>query len=160
MLAFRLEFFLWQFAPRICPHHGTRRLWLPDAVSKTPLMKRILIVDDSPAARSLVAAALNEPETLSVERISSGIEALKRLSTEDFDLVVTDVNMPDLSGLELIRFIKQNERLRHLPVLVISTDTTEQDRARALALGADDYLAKPFTPEQLRRTIEKVTGDK
>ena len=123
-------------------------------------MKRILIVDDSPAARSIVAAALNEPETLSVERISSGIEALKRLSTEDFDLVVTDVNMPDLSGLELIRFIKQSERLRHLPVLVISTDTTAQDRDRALALGADAYLAKPFTPAQLRQTIEKVTSDK
>ncbi len=122
-------------------------------------MKRILIVDDLPAARSLVAAALDDSQTLRAERISSGLEALKLLSTEDFDLVVTDVNMPDLNGLELLRFIKENERLRHLPVLVISTDTTEQDRARALALGADAYLAKPFTPEQLRRIIEKMTSD-
>lgn len=128
--------------------------------ASTPPMKRILIVDDSPAARSLVAAALNEPENLSVERISSGIEALKRISTADFDLVITDINMPDLSGLELIRFIKQSERLRHLPVLVISTDATAPDRARALALGADAYLAKPFTPAQLRQTIEKVTSDR
>ena len=146
-------------APRFRPRPGTRRLRLPDTVAATPPMKRILIVDDSPAARSLVAAVLDEPETLSVERISSGIEALQRLSTEDFDLVVTDVNMPDLSGLELIRFIKQSERLRHLPVVVISTDATAQDRARALALGAAAYLAKPFTPAQLRQAIERVTGD-
>ena len=132
---------------------------LQGSLASTPPMKRILIVDDSPAARSLVAAALDETETLRAERISSGIEALKLLSTEDFDLVVTDVNMPDLNGLELLRFIKQNERLRHLPVLVISTDTTEQDCERALALGADAYLAKPFTLEELRQTIEKVTSD-
>ncbi|HEX8649551.1 MAG TPA: response regulator [Pyrinomonadaceae bacterium] len=118
-------------------------------------MKHLLVVDDSSATRSLVAAALAEAVDLRVERVSTGLEALKLLSTTEIDLVLTDVHMPEINGLELIRFIKETERLRHIPVIIISTEAAEQDKERALALGADDYLAKPFTPEQLRRTINK-----
>jgi two-component system chemotaxis response regulator CheY len=118
-------------------------------------MKHLLVVDDSSATRSLVAAALAEAVDLRVERVSTGLEALKLLSTTEIDLVLTDIHMPEINGLELIRFIKETERLRHIPVIIISTEAAEQDKERALALGADDYLAKPFTPEQLRRTINK-----
>jgi two-component system chemotaxis response regulator CheY len=118
-------------------------------------MKHLLVVDDSSATRSLVAAALAEAVDLRVERVSTGLEALKLLSTTEIDLVLTDIHMPEINGLELIRFIKETERLRHIPVIIISTEAAEQDKERALALGADDYLAKPFTPEQLRRIINK-----
>ncbi len=119
-------------------------------------MRRILVADDSPVSRSLVASALSDVPGVEVARVSSGVEAVKLVATDSFDLVLTDVNMPDINGLELLRFIKTNERLRALPVLVISTDAAEPERLRALSLGADGYLAKPFTPDQLREAIEKV----
>jgi two-component system chemotaxis response regulator CheY len=119
-------------------------------------MRRILVADDSPVSRSLVASALSDVDGVEVARVSSGVEAVKLVATDSFDLVLTDVNMPDINGLELLRFIKTNERLRALPVLVISTDAAEPERLRALSLGADGYLAKPFTPDQLREAIEKV----
>ena len=118
-------------------------------------MKHILVVDDSSATRSLVAAVLAEAVDLRVERVSTGLEALKLLSTTEIDLVLTDIHMPEINGLELIRFCKETERLRHIPVIIISTEAAKPDKERALALGADDYLAKPFTAEQLRRTINK-----
>jgi two-component system chemotaxis response regulator CheY len=118
-------------------------------------MKRILIADDSSAARALVAAELSDTANLYIERASSGLEAIKLLSTTEIDLVLTDVHMPDINGLELVRFIKQDARLRAIPVIVMSTEADEADRQRGLSLGANDYLAKPFTAEQLRYLIRK-----
>lgn len=120
--------------------------------------KRILIADDSPASRALVAAALSGVSGVEIARVSSGVEAMKLLVATPFDLVLTDVNMPDINGLELLRFIKTTQRLRAIPVLLISTDANERDRAHALSLGADDYLAKPFTTEQLRQVIGKFVN--
>ncbi|HEX8852807.1 MAG TPA: response regulator [Pyrinomonadaceae bacterium] len=119
-------------------------------------IRRILVADDSPASRSLVASALSDVAGVEIARVSSGVEAVKLVATDSFDLVLTDINMPDINGLELLRFIKTSERLRALPVLVISTAAAEADRARALSLGAEGYLAKPFTADQLRQAIEQV----
>ena len=118
-------------------------------------MKRILVVDDSSAARALVAAVLAESPGLQVERVSTGLDAIKLLSTTQIDLVLTDIHMPEINGLELIRFIKEDPRLRQIPIVIVSTETAEQDRRRAVSFGADDYLSKPFTAEQLRRIINK-----
>jgi two-component system, chemotaxis family, chemotaxis protein CheY len=118
-------------------------------------MKRILIADDSPAARSLVAAELAGMSNIQVERASSGLEAIKFLSTTEIDLVLADVHMPEINGLELIGFIRRDARLRHIPVIVMSTEADDADRRRGLSLGADGYLAKPFTAEQLLRLVSK-----
>jgi two-component system chemotaxis response regulator CheY len=118
-------------------------------------MKRILVADDSIATRSLVSAALAEFKNLQVERVPTGIEAIKMLRTTSIDLVLTDIHMPEINGLELVRFIKSDERLRAIPVIVISTEAAEDDRKRALSLGADDYLPKPFTSTQLQHIISK-----
>jgi two-component system, chemotaxis family, chemotaxis protein CheY len=118
-------------------------------------MKRILVADDSIATRALIAAALADMKNVQVERVSTGIEAIKMLSTTSIDLVLTDIHMPEINGLELVRFIKSDERLRFITVIVISTEAAEDDRRRALALGADDYLPKPFTASQLQHTINK-----
>ena len=123
-------------------------------------MKRILVADDSLATRALIAAALADLKDIQVERASTGIEAIKFLSTTSIDLVLTDIHMPEINGLELVRFIKSDQRLRSIPIIVISTEATEDDRRRALALGADDYLPKPFTAPQLRHTINKLMGDR
>lgn len=117
-------------------------------------MKRILVADDSIATRALVAAALTD-KNFQVERVSTGIEAIKLLTTTSIDLVLTDIHMPEINGLELVRFIKSDERLRSIPVIIISTEAAEDDRRRALALGADDYLPKPFTSQQLQHLISK-----
>jgi two-component system chemotaxis response regulator CheY len=121
-------------------------------------MKRILVADDSTATRTLIAAALADLKNVQVERVSTGIEAIKMLSTTQIDLVLTDIHMPEINGLELVRFIKSDQRLRSIPVIVISTEAAEDDRQRALALGADDYLPKPFTALQLQHTINKLIG--
>jgi two-component system chemotaxis response regulator CheY len=125
-------------------------------------MKRILVVEDSPSMRAFVrgaleagAAALAEAE---VVEAASGFEALRLLPRGRWDLVITDINMPDINGLELLRFIRSSEQHRDVSVLLISTQGSERDRERGLALGADGYLAKPFAPETLlaaaRRQIE------
>lgn len=118
-------------------------------------MKRILVADDSLATRALIAAALADLKDIQVERAATGVEAIKLLSTTSIDLVLTDIHMPEINGLELVRFIKSDRRLRSIPIIVISTEAAEDDRRRALALGADDYLPKPFAAPQLRHTINK-----
>ena len=118
-------------------------------------MKRILVADDSLATRALVAAALSDLHDVQVERASTGVEAIKLISTTEIDLVITDIHMPEINGLELVRFIKSDQRLRSITVIVISTEAGMDDRQHALDLGADDYRAKPFTAQQLRHTINK-----
>ncbi len=119
-------------------------------------MKRILVADDSLATRALIAASLADLKDVQVERVSTGVEAIKTLSTTHIDLVLTDIHMPEINGLELVRFIKSDQRLRSIPVVVISTEAAEDDRQRAFQVGADDYLPKPFTAPQLQNTINRL----
>jgi CheY-like chemotaxis protein len=118
-------------------------------------MKRILVADDSPATRSLVSAALLGMETVEVQRVSTGLEALKVLTESRIDLVLTDVHMPEINGIELVRMIKQGGRTRETPVVMMSTESSDADRDRSIASGADDFLAKPFTAMELRAVLDK-----
>jgi two-component system chemotaxis response regulator CheY len=95
---------------------------------------------------------------LEVVEASSGFEALRLLPRGPYDLVITDINMPDINGLELISFIRKSESHKHTPVLVISTQSSERDRARGLALGANGYLSKPFSPEALQTEVWRFLG--
>jgi two-component system chemotaxis response regulator CheY len=120
-------------------------------------MVRILLVEDSAAMRTYVRASLEGTPVLGDDfelvEASSGFDALRLLPRGAYDLVITDINMPDINGLELVRFVRQSERHREIPLLIISTQTSERDRARALALGANSFLAKPFTPDALRDVV-------
>ncbi len=117
-------------------------------------MPRILIVEDSVSMRTFVRSALEaDPRGqagMDVVEASSGFEALRLLPRGPYDLVITDINMPDINGLELISFIRKSELHRETPVLIISTQSSERDRARGLLLGANGYLTKPFSPEALQ----------
>ncbi len=108
--------------------------------------------------RSFVRSALEsggaELGDVDVVEASGGFEALRLLPRGPYDLVITDINMPDINGLELIQFIRNNEHHRATPILLISTQSSERDRKRALSLGADGYVAKPFTPEDLRSRVK------
>ena len=120
-------------------------------------MLRILIVEDSTAMRAYVRGALAGPagravlgdDEASIDEAASGFDALRLLPRSTYDLVITDINMPDINGLELIKFVRSSSHLATVALLVISTQSSERDRARSLSLGADDFLPKPFSPEQL-----------
>ncbi len=123
-------------------------------------MPRILVVEDSVSMRSFVRSALEADSRsstgLDVVEASSGFEALRLLPRGPYDLVITDINMPDINGLELISFIRRSELHKETPVLIISTQSSERDRARGLSLGANGYLIKPFSPEDLQGEVWRV----
>jgi two-component system chemotaxis response regulator CheY len=120
-------------------------------------VEHVLIVEDSPTMRALLVAALEGlPRKLSVTEVGSGFEALRRLPRERFDLIVTDVNMPDINGLELVSFVRRNPAYARVPLVIVSTEGSERDREKGLALGADAYLVKPFDPEDLQRIAEAL----
>jgi two-component system, chemotaxis family, chemotaxis protein CheY len=129
-------------------------------------MRRVLVVEDSGAARAFVRAVLEEPEFAErlggceVTEATCGFDAMRLLPRGHYDLIVTDINMADINGLELIHFIRKSEHHRDTPLVIISTQTAERDVLRGLALGANAYLAKPFTPEQLRDTCARVLEGK
>jgi two-component system chemotaxis response regulator CheY len=117
-------------------------------------VKRILIVEDSPTMRALLNSALEGLEVpVKITEASSGFEALRCLPREPFDLIVTDINMPDINGLELVSFAKSNDAYRSIPLIIVSTEGAERDRERGLELGADAYLVKPFDAENLREVV-------
>jgi two-component system chemotaxis response regulator CheY len=121
------------------------------------MLERVLIVEDSSAMRAFVRATLESQGVVKqIVEAASGFEALRLLPRERFDLVLVDINMPDIHGLEVIKLIRASPRQRSVPVIVISSEASPRDRERGLALGADLWLAKPFTPEQLVDTVRRV----
>jgi two-component system chemotaxis response regulator CheY len=125
-------------------------------------MRRVLIVEDSVSTRAFVRAVLEEApfaEALGgceVVEATCGFDAMRLLPRGPYDLIVTDVNMTDINGLELVRFIRKSAHHGETPLVVISTLRSETDADRALALGANVYLPKPFTPDQLRDTVARL----
>ena len=120
-------------------------------------MQSVLVVEDSATMRSLIASTLEEIGVpLKITDVPSGFEALRLLPRERFDLIVTDINMPDINGLELVSFVKSNPAYRSIPLVIVSTESSERDRDKGLGLGADAYLVKPFTPEALRQVGEDL----
>ncbi len=120
------------------------------------MTQRVLVVEDSDATRSLMVSALEEPGGREVFEASSGFEALRLLPRHEFDLIVTDVNMPDINGLELIGFLKNHPQYRAIPIVVVSTEVAEEDVARAMALGSEEYVRKPFAPEDLTSAVDRL----
>lgn len=112
-------------------------------------MPEILVVDDSKVMRDMVVASLRPEPGLVFTHAASGLEAIERLSLGRFDLVVLDLNMPDMGGFEVAEFIRKQDQLRHLRIVIVTTRGDEASRARALAAGADRFMTKPFTPEAI-----------
>jgi two-component system, chemotaxis family, chemotaxis protein CheY len=121
---------------------------------------RILIVDDSPAMRAFVTRVLvlSGLEASACLQAEGGREALELLGSEWVDAILTDVNMPDMDGEAFLHELAAREELRAIPVIAISTDGTPGRIARLRALGARGYVAKPFTPEDLRAELEQSLG--
>ena len=121
-------------------------------------MKTILIVEDSATTRALIRAVIDEIGEFETVEASSGFEALKMLPQQQYDLIITNINMPDINGLELISFVRNNPRFTHLPIVIVSTERSEEDKRRGMALGATAYVTKPFKSFELQEIIKKTMG--
>jgi two-component system chemotaxis response regulator CheY len=111
-------------------------------------MSHILIVDDSPTIRRMVRASL-APLATEIIEAASGLEAIEQLALGPIQFMVLDLNMPDMHGLEVLGFIRANQKFQQLPVIVLTTRDDQDSRTAALQAGATAYLTKPFTPQAL-----------
>ena len=123
-------------------------------------MKNVLIVEDSKAIRSLIRIALEEAGGFFTVEAGNGFEALKLLPSRKFDLIITDINMPDINGLELISFVKGNAAYADIPLIIVSTEKTDADQKRGMSLGAVGYIVKPFRKEDLTALVNRTVGGK
>lgn len=121
-------------------------------------MRKILVVEDSASTRAFVRSTLESEAgvpDVQVSEATSGFDALRLLPRGPYDLVITDINMPDINGLELVQFMRKSELHQATPILLISTQSSERDRQRGLRLGANGYLAKPFAGKALLEEVRR-----
>jgi two-component system, chemotaxis family, chemotaxis protein CheY len=119
-------------------------------------MHKILIVDDSPTIRKMVRASLKDLSSAEFIEAATGLEAIEQLAVSRVQIIVLDLNMPDMHGLEVLGFIRANTKFQLLPVIVLTTRGDESSRTAALQAGATRYLTKPFTPTALLAEARSV----
>jgi two-component system chemotaxis response regulator CheY len=121
---------------------------------------RILIVEDSPTMRQLLSFALKRLRGAEIVEAQDGLDGLRKVTSDEFDLALIDINMPVMDGLKLIHLIRQESDLATMPIVVITTEGASEDRDRALALGANEYLTKPIQANrvlQVARALLKLS---
>jgi two-component system chemotaxis response regulator CheY len=123
---------------------------------KTLTDMRILIVDDFSTMRRIIRGLLKEIGYLNSEEAEDGVAALDALRNAEFDFVISDINMPNMNGFELLAEIKKDETLRHLPVLMVTAEARKEDIVRAAQEGAAGYIVKPFTKATLEEKVAKI----
>jgi two-component system, chemotaxis family, chemotaxis protein CheY len=111
--------------------------------------RNLLVVDDSKVMREMVIACLRGEPGLQFSQASSGLEAIEKLSLSPFELVILDLNMPDINGVEVVEFVRAQEHLQSLPILIVTTRGDDTSRDRVLSAGATQLMTKPFTPDGL-----------
>ena len=114
-----------------------------------------LVVEDSPTMRQLISFSLKRFKNARIVEAVDGVDALKKLSGEKIDLILTDINMPVMDGLKLVSLVRQNAQLQGIPI-IITTEGAEEDRERGLALGANAYISKPIQSSHLIKTITEL----
>ena len=118
--------------------------------------QRILIVEDSPTMRQLLVFALRRLACVEIVEAQDGMDGLRKLSSDHFDLALIDINMPVMDGLKLIGLMRSEDSLREVPVVVITSEGAEQDRERALRLGANEYLTKPIQANRVLAVVRDL----
>ena len=121
-------------------------------------MTEVLVVDDSKVMREMIAACLRPDASLVISQAASGLEAIERLSLQSFDLVVLDLNMPDIGGLEVVEFVRGQDKLAKLPILIVTTRAEDDSRQKILAAGASRYMTKPFAPDAILAEVQQLLG--
>ena len=115
-----------------------------------------LIIEDSPTMRQLIRFALNRIAGSQVVEASDGVDGLKKLSSHQVDLILTDINMPIMDGLKLVSLVRSNEAYNKVPIVIITTEGAKEDKERAMALGANAYITKPIQSAALLATVKDL----
>jgi two-component system chemotaxis response regulator CheY len=117
---------------------------------------KVLVVEDSPTMRQLIVFALKRIRGFQIVEANDGVDGLKKLSAQKFDLILTDINMPIMDGLKLVSMVRNDPNYKETPIIVITTEGATEDRERALALGANEYITKPIQTIQILDTVKKL----
>jgi two-component system chemotaxis response regulator CheY len=116
-------------------------------------MPNILVVEDSPTMRQLISFAMKRIPDARVIEATDGVDALKKLSSDKIDLILCDINMPVMDGLKLVSLVRGNATFKEIPIIMVTTEGAEEDRKRALAIGANAYLSKPIQTQELIKLV-------
>lgn len=119
-------------------------------------MRRILVVDDSATMRKMVIASLRDLKDISFSEAGNGLEAIEQVEIAPFDLMILDLNMPDMHGLEVLKFVLGHPNHQATPIIILTTKGDENSRSEAIAAGATCYLTKPFQPKLLAVQVQKL----
>jgi len=115
-----------------------------------------LVVEDSPTMRQLITFALKRIPGSKIVEANDGIDALKKLSSQKFDIILTDINMPIMDGLKLVSMVRNDPVHKAIPIIIITTEGADEDRKRGLALGANAYIAKPIQTADLLSVVNEI----
>jgi two-component system chemotaxis response regulator CheY len=121
---------------------------------------KILIVEDSPTMRQLIAFSLKRLKNIKIVEASDGVDGLKKLSQDTFNLIITDINMPVMDGLKLVSLIRKDAVYKSVPIFIITTEGGQEDRERAMALGANAYITKPISGPQVLEMVKSYLNIK
>lgn len=116
-------------------------------------MPNILVVEDSPTMRQLISFAMKRIPDSRVIEATDGVDALKKLSSDKIDLILADINMPVMDGLKLVSLVRGNPAFKDIPIIMVTTEGAEEDRKRAIAIGANAYLPKPIQTQELLKLV-------
>jgi two-component system chemotaxis response regulator CheY len=119
-------------------------------------MKSVLVVDDSATMRRMVMASLRSLPDIQFREAASGLEAIEKLAVDAADLILLDLNMPDMHGLEVVAFVQKHATFKNIPIIVLTTRGDDDSRQAALAAGATRYMTKPFTPDELAASARSL----
>jgi len=121
-------------------------------------MPTIMVVEDSPTMRQLISFAMKRVAGAKVVEATDGVDALKKLSAEKVDLILADINMPVMDGLKLVSLVRGNPEYKDIPVIIITTEGAEEDKNKAMAIGANAYLPKPIQTQELIKLVNDFIG--
>jgi len=123
-----------------------------------PTEYQCLIVEDSPMMRQLLVFALSRVKQIKVTEADDGVDGLKKLAANKFDIILTDINMPIMDGLKLVKRVRTDPVHKDVPIVIITTESAEEDRQRALSLGANAYITKPIQAPQVIAKVRELLG--
>ncbi len=118
-------------------------------------VKTVMIVDDSVATRSMLTAIIESIGECRIVEAANGFEALRLLPREHVNLILTDINMPGINGLEFISYLRSNPNYVHIPLFIVSTESSAKDLERGKKFGVNEYIVKPFSPEALQKLVKQ-----
>jgi two-component system chemotaxis response regulator CheY len=119
-------------------------------------MRKILVVDDSPTMRRMVIASLRSLPEIAFQEAASGLEAIEYLALAGVNLIILDLNMPDMHGLEVVSFVRQHKLYCAIPIIVLTTRGDDLSREQVMAAGASVYMTKPFLPNVLAAQVQEL----